>query len=178
MMRLFVRPRLLHPSQAGFTLIEVIVAMAITGILGAGVAITIFQIESVADSSNAHMTAVNQVQNALHYINRDVQMAQTVTPGMSPNLLTLKWTNWDDNKAIQVKYLNQNGDLIRQYSENGGAPTSTTVAQFISTNATDTNSSYDLASHKLTIKLTASALSGSEQASETRVCEIIPRPGS
>lgn len=153
--------------------------MAITGVLGAGAAMTIFQIGSVSNSSNAHMTAVNQVQNAFHCINRDVQMAQTVTPqGTSGFPLTLTWTSWNDNSANQVIYALQNGDLVRQYSVNGGAATSTTVARFISANAVDTNCSYDSANHKLTIRFTASASSGFTQESETRVCEIVPRPSS
>jgi prepilin-type N-terminal cleavage/methylation domain-containing protein len=167
-------------SKRGFTLIEILVAMAISAALSLGITMTIFQVMNVNASSNAHLQAVAQVQNAIHYLNRDVQMAQSVQPqGTSGFPLTLKWTSWSNNDSNQVIYSLSGNTLVRQFllipSDGGPASTtSLTVAKYL----TETQCSYDSAAHKLTATITASTSSGSKLAAETRQVEIIPRPGS
>jgi prepilin-type N-terminal cleavage/methylation domain-containing protein len=68
-------------KNAGFTLIEVMVAVAITAIIGVVLTASIFQIMTVQSSTKDRVDAVKQVENALHYVNQDAQMA---FPGQSP----------------------------------------------------------------------------------------------
>ena len=70
----------LRKGQSGLTLIEVLVAMAITGVVSAAVVSTLYQLQAVSASHYARIMAVNQVENAIQYINRDVQSSQTITP--------------------------------------------------------------------------------------------------
>jgi prepilin-type N-terminal cleavage/methylation domain-containing protein len=169
----------MNAKQQGFTLIEVMIALAIGGMLATGVGMAIYQVFNVNSITNARIQAVKQVENANFYINRDVQMAQTITPqGGQGFPLVLSWTDWDTCNSNQVTYSLQNGNLVRQYRLNLGAPTSLTVARFINSSPADTSCSYDTANHQLTIKLTSNTVSSSKQASETRVSTIIPRPGA
>ncbi len=160
-------------SQWGFTLIEMIIVVAIVGLIGGGLSTAVFQIWSINAMDTAHTTAVKQVENAVHWISRDAQMAQTVqTGGGSGFPLNLTWVKWD-NTANEVTYSIQNGRLQRAYSINGGQPTSTVVAQYINTDSGAINCQF--ASGVLSFKITAS-IGGFRPASETRTCEVVPRP--
>jgi prepilin-type N-terminal cleavage/methylation domain-containing protein len=167
--------KMLTRNQIGFTLIEVIIGIAICGMLGGGIVTAIYQIGRVSDMGNARVTAVKQVENALFYINRDVQMAQNPIVGTNSSFpLTLSWKSWEDNVQHQITYnLNSAGNLTR----NNGTTTST-VAKFIDTDNGNTNWTYDSNSHKMTVVITATVIAGHKQSTETRKVEIIPRPGS
>jgi len=52
----------INKNQKGFTLIELTVGLAISGLIGVGVMITIFQIFDINIDSRNHMTVINEVQ--------------------------------------------------------------------------------------------------------------------
>jgi prepilin-type N-terminal cleavage/methylation domain-containing protein len=167
---------LFHKKQSGFTLIEMTVAMAITGVLGVVIFTSLLQLRNVNDANNARMSAVKQVENALFYLNRDTQSAQTITPDGSNGFpLTLSWKEWEPPTQVEIVYeLKQRTgtnfyDLYREDQ---------VIAQYISNDSDDTNCSYSLNNHKLTLTITSIFPIGSRQDSETRRLEIIPRPGS
>jgi prepilin-type N-terminal cleavage/methylation domain-containing protein len=159
-------------SQQGFTLIEVLVAVAITGFIGVGVATAVFQVINVNELSTNHVIAVKQVENAAYWINRDARMAQIIQPGGGAGFpLNMSWVEWD-NTIRNVSYAIINGQLQRSISTNGAPPTQTMVAQNIDNNPDNTNCQY--ANGVFTFKVTAS-VSGFRSASETRMAEVIPR---
>jgi prepilin-type N-terminal cleavage/methylation domain-containing protein len=176
MLRMYRRPL---RSKPGFTLIETLVALTIAGALAFGITVSIAQIFSVNGSNTARMQAITQVENAVHYINRDAQMAQNVqTQGASGFPLTLTWISWSDNDLNTVTYSLSGTNLVRQHSVNGGQPSSLTVAKYIDTSLANTNCVFDAVNHKLTATFTSSTTYGAKAASETRQIKIIPRAGS
>lgn len=165
--------------QAGFTLIDLMLGLVISGILGGGIATLVYQIGSVNNTSNARLSSVSQVENAIHYINRDMQMAQKVEADGIGYWLRLTWNTWEDNKTVQVVYSLSASELSRQYSLTGGTTQNACIANHItgiSAAAPDLNTSPP--EKAWTIVLTAITSSGSKQATETRQMQIIPRPGS
>ena len=87
----------MRQSERGFTLIEVLVVVAIVALIVSGAAMATFQVINVTKRSNDHMTVTRQVQNAGYWISHDALMAEYVTVGDNPEtgaFLTLNWTEW------------------------------------------------------------------------------------
>jgi len=74
-------------GENGFTLIEMVIAVAITGIIGLGTATSTYHV-MIHGSRNADATSASQhVLNAIHWISRDVQMAQSLGSRSVPHSL-------------------------------------------------------------------------------------------
>jgi prepilin-type N-terminal cleavage/methylation domain-containing protein len=168
-------------SQAGFTLIEVMVALAICGVLGGGVITAIYQIGTTNSIDNARIMAVNQVENAVFRINRDMQMAQKIEYTTVSGVFTLKlaWTTWDNNQSILVQYIWSPSakTLSRSYSLNGGSATTTLIGRYIQ-NFSVTPPNASAGESAWTLSITASVSSRNKTEDETRQFKIVPRPRS
>lgn len=177
---IFDRLGLINKNQRGITLVELLVAVAITGIITGGITMTIFQVFGGNERTSNHMTAVRQVQNAGYWISHNTQMAQDIVTGDDPTgtgfPLTLTSTDWESGDVHQVIYtLLVNNKLQREHYTNLNLDATTIVAQYIDPD--QTSCVWDDAEGKLTLTVTAT-VSGWKSASETRIYEVIPRPGS
>lgn len=67
-------------KQKGYGLLEMVIALALVGILGTG--ITTFTVQTITETerSSSHMQEIQQLETVGFWVSRDVQMAQTVTP--------------------------------------------------------------------------------------------------
>ena len=162
-------------GENGFNLIEMVVALAITGIIGLGAATATYHVMTHS-TRNADATSASQhALNAIHWISRDVQMAQTVSPeGASGFPLTLQWVAWD-NIGHEVVYALEDGVLTRAYSADGGVESERVVAQHINPDTEMTNCGFS--GGVLTLKITATVGEGIRAVSVGKVRDIVPRPG-
>jgi len=167
--------RLFHKNQLGFTLTELILAIAIAGIITGGITMTIFQVFSGSARTSNHMTAVRQVQNAGYWVSHDALMAQTepiidddlLTPAQE--FLTLTWTDWETNYKHQVVYSFASNTVQRKhYLNDATSPDATLTVSNIS------SASCSFANGELVFTVTATV----GEQTETRVYEVMPRPGS
>ena len=187
----------LNKNQKGYALAELLIAIAITGLITGGITTSIFQVFDGNIRSTNHMTAVRQVQNAGYWISRDVQMAQSVDDNpAAPKILELAWVGWeyecdspntcintyevhythdsDSNKLwryqkIATDKYDANGQYLKTtYTPSEGWDT-TPIAQHITSISIPS-----MAGNKLTVTVTASV----GEAEEERTYEVVPRPDS
>jgi prepilin-type N-terminal cleavage/methylation domain-containing protein len=169
-------PRVGNKNQKGFTLLELLLALLIGALITSGITAAIFQVVMGSARTNNHMIAVRQVQSAGYWVSRDAQMAQTVAPAESDQdgfPLTLKWTDWDFT-SNEIRYFIEGGELKRQVVI--PQTSTTTVARFIVLDPVKTKCQFTAGTLTFTVTATVGPISQSQ--SETRVYEIVPRPGS
>ncbi|MFC1902239.1 type II secretion system protein J [Chloroflexota bacterium] len=165
----------LAKGQRGFSLIEILAALAITSLIGVGASFTSIQILNQSSYNNNYTTASRHTMNAIYWVSRDAQMSQTIEPdGASGFPLTLSWTEWD-NSAHQTTYSIVDDTLIRSHSVDGGTSSETLVAQYV--NSASENTTCAFSSGIVTLKITTSVGEGTRTLSVSKVREITPRPG-
>ncbi len=74
--------------QRGFTLVELLVTVAITGLIVSGLGTAIYQIFTVTEYGNDKLTATHELQNVSHWFSLDGQRAGAASGG-SELVLTL-----------------------------------------------------------------------------------------
>jgi len=165
----------IRKSQKGFTIVEIIAVLAITGLIGVGAAIATVQVADQGTRNRDHTTASRHAMNSIYWISRDTQMAQVVElNGVSGFPINMSWVEWD-NSTHQVVYSIDGDKLRRSYSRNGSEPSETVIAQYI--DQFSENTSCEVTGGVITLKVTATVGDGSRTVSVTKVREICPRPG-
>jgi prepilin-type N-terminal cleavage/methylation domain-containing protein len=161
-------------GQSGFTLIEVLVVLALGGFVAVGASSTVFQMSTVSDLSMSRMGAVKQLENTLYLINRDSQMAQSIqASGPAGFPLTINWVTWD-MVSHSVTYSLSGSEVTRSEIIDGGTPVVTTVARDVVADAVSTNCQY--ADGVLRVRMSVSVTSGPQTSTEVRSATISPRP--
>jgi prepilin-type N-terminal cleavage/methylation domain-containing protein len=156
-------------SQTGMTLIELVVAMGVGSIILGAAGSTLWQVWDNNMRNTRHLLAVKQVENAMHFLVRDAQMAQTVeTTGLGPGeVLRLAWVGWDGSSEETVYSWDATKHLLtRTHSVDG----SSTVVEY----SADPQPTFSVVNKQLLVSLTCTV----QGTQETRVAQITPRTGS
>jgi prepilin-type N-terminal cleavage/methylation domain-containing protein len=155
-------------SQSGFTLVELLVAMTIGAALSIGLVMTVRTVFSTNSSVVNHVTAINQVQNAVDYISRDSQAAQAQNGSYvssisnSNAILTFTIPQLPNGEAApaSIMYTVNNGTLTR----NG---------QLIATNIPSGGFTVDVSGTVPYVSIT-STVTGYRSATATRIINLEP----
>jgi len=165
---------LFNRNQRGFTLIEMLVVVSITGLIALGASMAIIQVLNQSARNTDYTAASRYTLNAINWISVDAQMAQTMqTDGASGFPLTLRWVGWD-NKTYEVVYSLEDNKLRRSYSIDDGEPSEISVAEYINTDTQLTNCVSD--NGVLTLRVTSSVGEGRQTCTVTKVRDISSRP--
>jgi prepilin-type N-terminal cleavage/methylation domain-containing protein len=172
---MFRKNKLYYKNESGFTLIETLVSLAITGLIGLGATMSIAQVCNETARNNDLTTASRNVMNAIYWISRDAQITQTVSDvtGFPQTAdLSLAWVSWN-NSSHNATYSLENGRLKRSYNVDGQI-TVTLIAEHINPSANMT--SCVSGNGTLTLTITSSVGEGSRTVDVTRIREITCRP--
>ena len=171
----FIKFTLFHKNQGGFTLIEMIAALAITGLISLGASISSAQVLNQTSRDTHYTSASRNAMNAIHWISRDALMAQTIDGvegfPLTDNL-SLTWVGWD-NSVYSTNYTLENGQLKRIYSD-GNHVSTTLIAEYINPDTDLTNCT--LVDGMLTLTVTSSVGEGARIVDVTKIREIANRP--
>lgn len=159
-------------NQKGFTLIEILVAMLVGGMVMAGIVTAVFQIVHGAGQIKEESVALADIDSAAHWLTRDVVLGQStdlVDGALQVSQMTLTWNDstwWaeqEESIAHSVIYTYSGTELQRNYDG-----VVTTVGRQL------TNVRFSLDGRLVTITLTSS-LEGEPRSTVTRNYKIYMR---
>lgn len=155
-------------NEIGLTLVELLASLAVSAVIISGATTALFQIILNNTRNTAHMAAVKQVENALYFMLRDIQMSQYVqTDNLKENeVIRLSWVDWNDI-PYEVSYSVIRGELTRTYSAGGRV----SVCKYV---ASVSVSPIPYQNGKVRLSMTVS-MGGKPPVSETREIDVSPR---
>src|SRR3972149_7510665 len=74
-------------GERGMTLVELLVAIAVTGIIVVFLGTAVYQIITVSASGNDRLIALHELQNAAYWFNSDAQQAVDASVGAGLSLI-------------------------------------------------------------------------------------------
>lgn len=114
---------LIHKDQRAVTLVELMIAIALAGIVTAGITMMVSNVFAASVRTSNHMTAVRQVQSAEYWLSRDVRQASPSDIDLAPlngQFLVLTWSEWDDEgeglRVVKAEYTLEGESLRRTLS--------------------------------------------------------------
>jgi len=131
-------------GQGGYTLIELLVIIAIVGAISAVLAMTINMTLKITTTDTAQNILLSQVHQAASWISKDIKSADNITIGSGTVLCSLKRYVWNQADNITttttIDYVVSGTNLLRKKD---GSSSGTIVAQFIQYPDTDTSFTTD-----------------------------------
>jgi prepilin-type N-terminal cleavage/methylation domain-containing protein len=143
-------------GQKGMTLVELLIATAVTGIIVIFLGTAIHQIITVTEYGNDRLTAMHELQNASHWFNLDGQRAVTASTNGELSLTI--------SESSSITYSLSGTELLRTA---GGAQI--TLAQNIS------SANFSIENRIVTMSLTSSP-EGRDNVSESGIYKVYLRP--
>jgi prepilin-type N-terminal cleavage/methylation domain-containing protein len=168
-------------QQLGFTLIELTIVLALVGLVGSAITMSIYQVYGINSSTLARVTAQNQVAFASKWITTDAQQAQNiVTSGPYGLPVQLKWQDWDTGHQTVITYSIVNNTLVRLAEEKDGngvilSSNTSNVASYISSDGLETNCSFTQGPPPLFVFNIKANVIGPRTSSATALVTIIPK---
>ena len=142
-------------DERGVTVVEMLIAIAITGIIVSFLGTAIYQITTVTEYGNDKLTAMHELQNAAHWVSLDGQMARTASGG-DRLVLTLS-----DNSSITYS-------LVGAELHRTAGDSNITLAQNI------TSANFSVQARTITMNITSSP-QGRDNVSENGAYKVYLR---
>ena len=153
-------------GQRGMSLVELVAAIAITGLLTTAFGSLGFSLLIHGDANNAHVTAASDTEEAARQIAQDGQSAQStdLVAGADPvGSLTLSWMDPANGNTHQIAYALSGEDLRRTETINSVVQSVRTEASHVL--GVEFSKS---ASQTRVFKMALTSSGGSSRVSETR----------
>lgn len=120
----------INRQMQGFTLIELVVAIGIAGVVVAAASLTVMTLLRLTPPTGDYMVAYQQVQNAGYWLVKDINMSYQATEGEgNPTLLTLKQRRTPTTEVTVTYELKSSGSSYKLVRKEGN--TETVVAEHV-----------------------------------------------
>lgn len=153
-------------SEAGFTLVELLVASAVAALIVGLLSAATFQFVTATDDGHDRLAVLRDHGTAFQWLNRDAQMAVSADATVLPSSVTLNWTDAITGTTYQSSYAQSGDELVRTLTVNG-SPSSQTVARNLDTSGFSASKSGAL--------LTVSITSVQGDTTQTRTESVLMR---
>lgn len=169
----------LNKNQKGLTLIELLGALALIGVIGVVVTMATHQVIFGTARSTNHNTAINQVRNAGYWIEKDAQMSlpskiEVNNNAEDPQFIHLEWKRWESGDwhwyTIDYTLEDMSGTGLKKLKRDYDGQ-QTLIAQYIKPKESGVTECYWDGE---TLKVKISAKVGNKM--EERTFEVKPRP--
>lgn len=166
-------------KQAGFTLIETAVVIALLGLIVAPLTGIIYHLIWIPGERSDVLTVLHDVRYAVRWITEDARQATTFTAGAEPDYGTFTWTDRSSDPTVSytVRYHYSDTDdrLMREQTINGDPQTTEDIA--IADNIQDyTDISIEESSGLITASITSGKDSARNSITRTGSVEAKMRP--
>jgi prepilin-type N-terminal cleavage/methylation domain-containing protein len=141
--------------EAGFTLVEVLISIAVSGLILGLIGTFITQTLRLTDSDNDLLLVTDDLRTTGGWLTQDGQMADLATSTAVGSSLILSWTDAYSgaNLGYQSTYAVSGTQLQRGYGVRGSAPVTVTVARHLAA----PGASFVISSGMLTATITATS---------------------
>jgi type II secretory pathway component PulJ len=147
-------------SERGATLVEMLVAMAISVLVFGVITTALVQFVLVTRWGNSLLQTSNDIQVTSLWLGRDAPEAYSFTPGSGAVYGTLDWE--DSSHQYRYSYDASHGSLVRTHLENGSLQSTNVVARHI---ASQNDVVFNLNGKLLTVTITSTSGEETETAS-------------
>ena len=131
--------KIMQNKQNGYSIIEIIVGLAISALLTTGITAFVIQTVNVTGDSKDRMYAIMQVENAGYWLSRDIQMSGNFTLGENAGFPVQMLRSDIDQNVYEVTYSLSGNTITRSLIKNEEDPVQSVIAQNINTAASLTN---------------------------------------
>jgi prepilin-type N-terminal cleavage/methylation domain-containing protein len=162
----------LKATEKGFTIIELLISLAILGAIGAVMSAAVIIIMKTSSQNDEWNINLRQVQNAGYWISKDALTAQVVDTDKPDVFLSLSWSDWDNNNNNVDYYFD--GNTLRRRLNDGSE---FLIAEYIihdDTPTSPTSCNWTGEDNKLKVTIRASVHGPPRYVEGTY--EISPRP--
>jgi prepilin-type N-terminal cleavage/methylation domain-containing protein len=178
-------------DQRGFTLIEILAALAITAVISTIIMVAITQVVVISSSTANRQIAIKQVENGIYYVSRNSHMAQNIIPlnsegnpitkniltneiafDLTIDTLTISWQDWNV-ESTYIEYFVDQGDLVQRITINKDKPGESISESSIAHHISEATGNWNTEAKYLTLTL-ASSVGATGPDVETRTVQIKP----
>ncbi len=153
-------------DQRGISLLEMVVAVGISGLLAGGLGSIGFDLLRHSEVNKAHVTAASNIEGAARLVAQDGQSAQgtdLVVGAAGVNTVTLSWIDPTNGDSYVVVYSLSGDTLMRTKSVNSVVQTVTAAARHINSVSFSQPAGQDRL-----VKLNVTSSGGSGRVNETK----------
>lgn len=165
----------MNRGQKGFTLVQVVIVLAIGALLLGGLVGVLWQFQIIPDRASAQLVVVPELRRSANWIKFDANKAQSFAAGTAPEYGTFRWLDYSTFPATsyEVKYYLDGNTLYRQVSIDDVPSPPMTLARHI---ASQSDVTFAVSDGALTATITATIDTVLGNLTQSTTVEVEMRP--